>query len=213
MTAKRGFTLTIVRATLPPSLAWATEEYRASWLMRELGASSEGNASVFDAEAALFGKGEKLEGMADRFWGMAYYRLRGPDAGRMAKAAKAAGFEVMDALPACESIEAVVELPSFFAREAEIALKAWLAEERVGFIESKAGSSGEAGSRRLSPSERDLKKRILFEAELAIRDPEAGGPFEAKLRLGPKAKLTSWLSRMGYAARRSVSLRILGYGE
>ncbi|MGA2546903.1 MAG: radical SAM protein [Rectinemataceae bacterium] len=213
MAAKRGFASTLVRVSLPPSLAWATEEYRSSWLMRALGASSEGSASVFDAEEALFGKGEKLEGMADRFWGIAYYRLRGPDSGRMAKAAKAAGFEVMDALPACERIEAEAELPGLFAKEAESTLKAWLAEERVGFIESRAGSSREAGSRRLSPSERDLKKRILFEAELTIHDPGAGSPFEAKLRLGPKAKLASWFSRMGYAARRSVSLRILGYGE
>jgi hypothetical protein len=213
MAAKRGFASTLVRVSLPPSLAWATEEYRASWLMRSIGAASEEGASVFDAEDALFGKGGKLEGMADRFWGMAYYRLRGPDAGRMAKAAKAAGFDVMEALPDCDRIEAEAKMPGLFAKEAEAALKSWLAEERVGFIESRVGSSREAGSRRLSPSERDLKKRILFEVELTIHDPEAGDPFKAELRLGPKAKLTSWFSRMGYAARRSVSLRILGYGE
>jgi radical SAM superfamily enzyme YgiQ (UPF0313 family) len=213
MAAKRGFASTLVRVSLPLSLAWATEEYRASWIMRSIGAASEGGDSVFDAEEALFGKGGKLEGMADRFWGMAFYRLRGPDAGRMAKAAKAAGFDVVEDLPDCDRIEAEAKIPGLFAKDAEAALKSWLAEERVDFIESRVGPSRGGDSRRLSPSARDAKKRILIEAELMVHGPGTSGPFELRLQLGTKAKLASWLARMGYAARRSVSLRMLGYGE
>ena len=219
MVAKRGFASTLIRANLPPSLAGATEEYRASWLMRKIAAAtSDGGASVFDIEDALFAKGGKLEGMADHFWGAAHFRLRGPDSGRMATAAKAAGFEVVAALSACERIMVEVKVPQAHAREAEDAMKTWLADERVDFIESRGTSALGLAFRRLSPSVRDLKKKILlgadlFEQHLGLPDGDATGTFELRLTLGSKAKLTSWMARMDHPARRSVSLRILGYDE
>jgi len=208
MAAKHDFATTLVRVTLPPSLAWATSEYRASWLMRAIAsASGEEGASVYDAEEALFSRGGRLEGMAERFCGLAYYRLRGPDARRMAAAARAAGLETIEELPACERIEAVIDLPSARAREAEAALKSWLAEERVDFIETRA-----AEGRLLRPSARDAKKRILVEALLAGAVPGEEGAFSMRLVLGPKAKLASCLSRLAYADRRAASLRFLDFG-
>jgi hypothetical protein len=174
--------------------------------MRSIAASREGGASVFDAEEALFARGGILEGMADVFWGSAYYWLRGPDAGKMAKAAEAAGLEVMETLPSCERIDVEVEFPAASAREAEDALKAWLAEERIDFVESR-----QAASRRLTPAARDMKKRVLIEAELLGPESSASGGFLAILALGPKASLVAWLSRMDYAAARSASVQMIGY--
>ncbi len=219
MVAKRGFASTLIRANLPLSLAGATEEYRASWLMRKIAAAtSDSGASVFDIEDALFAKGAKLEGMADRFWGASYFRLRGPDSGRMATAARAAGFEVVADLSACERIMVEVKVPHVHAWEAEEALKAWLTDERVDFIESRGTGALGLAFRRLSPSIRDLKKKILLVAELfeqhtVLSEGDAIGTFEARLTLGSKAKLTSWMARMGHPTRRSVSLRFLGYDE
>ncbi len=210
MAAKRGFASTLVRASLPRTLAGATEEYRSAWIMRALAsASSEGSASVFDAEEALFAKGGPLEGMAERFWGLAYYRLRGPDPAKMAKAAVAAGFEPTEALPSCVRIRAELEAPAAFGREAEAALRSYLAEERVDFVETRSKGKDGAASRSLAPAARGAKKRILLEAEIAV-DAET---FSARLVLGQKAKLREALSRMDYAARRSTSLRILDYGD
>ncbi len=207
MAAKRGFAATLVRLDLPSSLARATAEYRSSWIMRAIAAASpDGGASVFDAEEALFARGGRLEGMADRFWGVAYFRLRGPDPIRMAGAAAAAGFVPVESLPLCDGIEASVEVPAAYAREAEDALKSWLAAARVSFVEERAGAS-----RRLRPSARDARKRILVEAELVGPEASAGGAFEAKLTLGPKARLEDWRSRMGPVAARSASLRFLGF--
>jgi hypothetical protein len=210
MRAKRGFASTLVRLSLPASLAQATAEYRASWIMRAVSAASRegGGASVFDAEEALFSKGGRLEGLADRFWGLAYFRLRGPEASRMEAAAAAAGLELARELPACAAIEAEVSFPAARAREAEAALKAQLAESRVSFVESRRG-----GSRLLVPSVRDSKKRILIGAELLAPDSGGNGSFVARLSLGPKASLAAWLARLDYAAARSASVRILGYGE
>jgi radical SAM superfamily enzyme YgiQ (UPF0313 family) len=214
MAAKRGFASTLVRVSLPPSLAQATGEYRSSWLMRRISAfAGEAGASVFDAEEALFAKGSTLEGMADRFWGMTYYRLRGPDPLRMSKAAQATGFDVVEALPACDLINVELLVGAPYARETEDALKSWLAEESVSFIESRGKGRSGPPSRALRPSVRDAKKKVLVEAEFVGNEPGTSGPFEAKLTLGPKAKLAPWIARMGLAARRSVSLRVLGYGE
>jgi radical SAM superfamily enzyme YgiQ (UPF0313 family) len=207
MAAKRDFGSALVAVELPRTLAWATAEYRSSWIMRAISAASpEGGASVFDAEEALFAKGTRLEGMADRFWGLAYYRLRGPAPPRMARAASAAGFAPVEALPACESVSVSAEVPAAHAREAEEALKSWLAAERISFIEEKVGAS-----RRLRPSARDARKRILVEALLVGHESSAGGAFEARLELGPKARLEDWRSRMGSAAARSVSIRFLRF--
>lgn len=207
--AKRAFAATFVRVELPISLARATAEYRSSWIMRAISAaSSEGGASIFDAEEALFAKGGKLEGMADRFWGIAYFRLRGPDPRKMAEAAAAAGYAPLEDLPVCDRIEVEAEVPAAYARVAEAAFKSYLAAARVSFVEERAGAS-----RRLRPSARDARKRILFEAELVGPEASAIGAFEARLALGPKARLEDWRSRMGPVAARSTSLRFLGFRQ
>ena len=214
MAAKRAFPSTLVRLELPQALSQAREEYRASWLLRRIAAASkEGAASVFVVEEALFSKGSRLEGLAERFWGQAYYSLRGPDCERMEAAASAAGFEPARELPACELVEATLDFPAAMAAEAEAALKAWLAEERVDFIETKEAGEGAAPSRRLKASARDTRKAILIEARLshppAVEGEEAR--FAVDLSLGHKARLADLLSRLSPAGRRSASLRLLSY--
>jgi hypothetical protein len=207
MAAKRDFASLLVSVELPPSMAHATSEYRSSWVLRALAAASpEEGASVFDAEDGLFAEGERLEGMAERFWGAACFRLRGPDPGRMSRAAQAAGFVPMEALPACERIEARAFVPAAHAREAESTFRAWLGEARIGFIEEASGPA-----RRLRPSARSAKKKMLVEAQLLGFDPSAGGDAELRLILGRKARLAEWLSRMSLAARRSTSIRFIRY--
>ena len=208
MEAKRRFDSVFVRLFFPRDLAFATEEYRSSWVMRALfdrggEASGEASGSVFDAEEAYFSKGAPLEGMIERYWGMGTYRLIGPDAARLAKAAEAAGFEVLKELPDADSIDIEIDLPPAYAREAEEALKSWLAEERIHFVEEREGAA-----RRLRPSNRDLKKRMLLAAEL--RGEGAEGRFEIALSLGPKAMPAPWLSRMSPAASRTAAIKIAG---
>ena len=223
MAAKRAFASTLARVDVPSSLSRASSEYRASWLMRAISAASpEGGASVFDAEDALFAKGEVLEGMADRFWGLSYFRLRGPDSGRMERAAAAAGFAPVATLPVLKTIDALIEFPAALAGEAEKALKTWLARSRVSFVEERAGAS-----RRLRPSARGAKKRILVEAELSGpaagtgsgasagtssgAGPETAGTFSIRLSLGSKASIREWLSLMEPASARSASVRFLSF--
>jgi hypothetical protein len=207
MAAKRGFASSLVRIEIPPSLAQATGEYRSSWVLRAISAASrEGGACVFAAEEALFEKEERLEGMADRYWGIAYFRLRGPDPPRMARAAIAAGFLPVDALPACERIEVSFEVLAAYARDAEDALKSWLSDARISFVEERSG-----GSRLLKPSARDVRKKILFEASLTRPESSSLGKFAAILTLGPKAKVEELRLRMGQTAARSASIRFLRY--
>lgn len=206
MKAKRGFASTLVKAEIPASLAGATAEYRSSWLMRKISAAvPEGGASVYDAEEALFSKGRRLEGMAGRFWGTAYFNLRGPDAGKMAAAASAAGFVPAEALPSCEVIEAIAEFSPAFKLEVEASFRSWLARERVSFIEERKDAS-----RVLRPSARDAKKRILLEALLSP-SPDGSEAFRAALKLGRKARLEDWLSSMSPAAARSTSIRFVSF--
>ena len=197
MSAKRGFATTLVKAELPLALDGATIEYRSSWVMRRIAAaSSEGGVCVFDAE--------EVPGMARRFWGAAFFRLRGPDADRMASAASAAGFVPSVDLPSRECVEAVATAPAAYRREVEDAFKAWLADERVSYVEERVETS-----RRLRPSPRDAKKRILLEAVLV--EPESGpdGEFTVRLSLGRKAKLEGWRARLSREAARALSLRFL----
>jgi hypothetical protein len=206
MDAKRRFTSVLVRLRFPRELARATAEYRSSWAMRALfagrgGAASEAWSAVYDAEDALFSKGCSLEGMVERFWGLGLYRLVGPDESRLARAAAAAGFELVTEPPRPDRIELRIELPAAYAREAEDAFKRWLAEESVRYVEERDGPG-----RRLMPAARDAKKRLLLGAEL--REGESGDPFMIALSLGPKARLAPWLSRMSPVAARAMSIEI-----
>jgi hypothetical protein len=210
MDAKRGFPSILVRLTFPQGLSRAVEEYRSAWVMRALFAGDAGSrakacASVFDAQDAHFSGGGELEGMVDRYWGQGRYRLLGPDARYLAKAAEAAGFEVLRDASAPEIIRVEADFPRDYAREAEEAFKAWLAEERIRFVEERRGDL-----RRLRPVARDAKKRMLLEATLGLS--EDGGSFRLALRLGPKARIAPWLARMSPAAARAASVRIAGYG-
>ena len=147
--------------------------------------------------------------MADRFWGIAYYRLRGPDARKMAEASAASGFEVVEELPSCERVLVEASFPAPYAREADRSLRAYLAEERISFIETR--EPGPPEIRRLTCASRDTKKRILWEAALSRDEASELSPFVASLVLGSKASLASWLARASYPARRSASMRFLDY--
>jgi hypothetical protein len=214
MEAKRHFDSILVRITFPRELARATEEYRSSWVLRAIfDASNDSVPAVFDAEDALFAKGGILEGFASRYWGFSAYRIVGSGAARLEKAAKAAGFEIVERIGVVGRIEAELEIPAVFAREAEDALKAWLAEERVNFVELRLSEAGAASEeRRLEVAPRDMKKGILLGARLAL--PHTSSPagssrlFELALSLGPKARLEPWLSRLGSPAASSLALRI-----
>jgi radical SAM superfamily enzyme YgiQ (UPF0313 family) len=211
MDAKRRFDSIFVRITFPRELARATEAYRSSWAMRAVFAASPDSVlAVFDAEEGIFAKGGKLEGFAERYWGISAYRIVGPDSARLAKAAKAAGFEPIERIGSIERIDVELEIPGAFAREAEDALKAWLAEERVNFVERRATPESPAPERRLEAAPRDSKKGLLVSARLlgprADRGP--GSPFVIELSLGPKARLEPWLSRLSIPAAKALSLRI-----
>jgi hypothetical protein len=210
MEAKRRFSSTLVRINFPREFANASAEYRSAWAMRSiLAASPDALHSLFDAEEALFAKGCPMEGFAERYWGLAAYRLVGPDAARLAKAAEAAGFAraELDGLP--ERIEVEIEAPSAFASEIEGSLKAWLSEERVSYVERRVARDDAGTARALEVARRDAKKGLLLEAR--ILGPEAPGesPFTIRLALGPKARLSPWLSRMGEESSRSISLRVV----
>ena len=71
------------------------------------------------------------------------------------------------------------------------------------FVEEREGAA-----RRLRPSNRDLKKRMLLAAEL--RGEGVEGRFEIALSLGPKALPAPWLSRMSPAASRTAAIKIAG---
>jgi hypothetical protein len=103
-----------------------------------------------------------------------------------------------------QRIEVEAEIPFAYAREAEEALKAWLAEERIRFIEEHEGQV-----RRFRPAPRDVKKRMLLEAELRGSGASASGRFELALSLGSKARLEPWLSRMSPAAVRAMAIQIV----
>ena len=208
MEAKRRFPSVLVRLSFPPELARATPEYRASYLQRKIFASCpESVAFLFDAEEALFAKGEALELFAQRYWGLACYRLVGADEARIKRAAEKAGLEVLSAKPDPQAIEIELKLPSAFARTAEEAIKAYLAEERVSFIETKRGSS-----RVLECSGKDVNKRKVFiEAEIRGPASDEGNEFLARLKLGNKARVEPLLSRLSPEARRSSSIEIIGF--
>jgi hypothetical protein len=164
-------------------------------------ASSAAGAAVFDAEEALFAKGCSLEGMVERYCGEGVYRLLGPDPSRLAAAAEAAGFEVLEEGPEVERVEVELSGPPAYEGSAEEAVKAWLAEERIRFVEERQGSA-----RSLRPSPRDARKGMILGAEL--RGTGSDGRFSIALSLGPKARLAPRLSRMGSPAARAVETRI-----
>jgi radical SAM superfamily enzyme YgiQ (UPF0313 family) len=208
MEAKRRFPSAYVRLSFPRELARATPEYRASWLLRKIFASCpESVVALFDAEEALFAKGEVLELFAQRYWGLACYRLVGADDARIRKAAKKAGLEVLTAKPEPVGIEIGLRLPFPFAHEAGEAIKAWLAEERITFIETRRGSF-----RLLECSGKDVNKRKVFiEAEVRSPASDEGNEFLARLKLGRKARVEPLLSRLGAEARRSSSIEIIRF--
>lgn len=201
--AKRSFASILVRLTFPEEIARAAEEYRASYLQRLLlAAAPEATSFLFDAEEALFGRPSMLEDFARRYCGEACYRLLGPDERRLEAAAAKAGLETIAALPEPETIEVLLELPPAFSREAEEAIKRWLAEERISFIERRQDAA-----RLLECAKADVKKRLFAQARLASSE----GAFRASLRLGRKARAEGILSRLGPEARREARLRILGW--
>jgi hypothetical protein len=207
MAAKRAFASVFVRLSFPPELARARPEYRATWIMRRIfAASPESVAALFDAEEALFSAGGSLEDLALRYWGKASYRLVGPDGGRIAAAAAAAGFEVLPERPEPEGAEARLSLSASFGREAEEAIKGYLAEERISFIEAKDGDA-----RVLECSKADRKKKTLLEAVLCAPSGKQGGEFSALLELGRKARLEAILSRLSPEARRASSIEIVSF--
>jgi hypothetical protein len=203
MEAKRRFPSILVRITFPRDLSRAGEEYRASWVMRALLAPG-GDAvlSVFDAEDALFSKGAPLEGMLDRYWGQGRYRILGPDVRRLEKSATAAGFEILPEPMSLERIDIVLESPLSHAQEAEDAVKAWLSEERIRFVEERAGAE-----RKLKCAPRDVKKKMFLEANIRGTDQAASDKVEISLALGPKARLSACLTKLS-----RVEVKIAAFG-
>jgi Fe-S oxidoreductase len=203
MAAKRKFAAVFVRVSFPEEFARATEEFRSSYLQRRIfAAASEAVPALFDAEEELFAKGARLEGFAERYWGEACYRLLGPNAEKLAAAARAAGLEVLEASPEPERIEAELELPAAYAAEAAAAIKAWLGEERVSFVETKSGAA-----RELACAKADEKKKSLYRAVIETR----GARFCVSLELGHKARLEPLLAKLGREERRAASLRVVSW--
>ena len=214
--AKRGFAELPVRLSLPDSLALACPEYRSSWVMRSLlaargGPRADAAASIFEARDAFFSKGGRLEGMADAYCGLSYYYILGPDPSRLARAAQAAGWEVLEELPRPERIRAELSLDAGYSGEAEASFRDWLAESRVETVETRGAASALGRARVFRCSRAAEKKRLLFEATLVASAPDMGDRFLARLELGPKARLESWVERLSAAARGATILRFTDY--
>jgi hypothetical protein len=203
LSAKAAFVPLYAAVELPEELGGASPAYRASWLLRRLGAATRGaEHAVFEAREALFEAGI-IEAPACSFVGRSVYALFGPDRRKLTEAARAAGFEVLEARPEPSRFEVEVRIPMPFAAEADASLRAWLAEERVAFTEQREGTH-----RRFIVAPRDAKKHLLLGLELG---PRAGGAFEARLQLGPKARLGDWLARLGPRGAAAASVRVVGF--
>jgi radical SAM superfamily enzyme YgiQ (UPF0313 family) len=202
--AKAAFPAVYVGLVLPDSLSGATAAYRSSWLMRRLSAASPGiESALFEAREALFSS-EPLAGMLPAgFTGACVFALAGPSRERIREAAASVGLVSLEALPVPSRVAVEVEIPMPWAPDAFAAMRAWLAEERIDFIETRAGSA-----RRLSPAARDTRKHILMEAAVAEAE---GGAFRASLSLGIKARLPDWLGRLGLRALKSARVRVCSY--
>ncbi len=147
--------------------------------------------------------------MAERYWGLALYRILGPDAGRLAAGARAAGFELLPGMPAIARVEASIRLPGSFGPEAEAAFRDYLSFLRIGATERHFRGEGGAPIKAMEIAPRDLRKKSVLEARL-IAPEAAGSDFEIRLALGQKAELEPFMSRLGIEARRASSLRIEG---
>jgi radical SAM superfamily enzyme YgiQ (UPF0313 family) len=214
MEAKRRLPSILVRLTFPREMDGTCDEYRSSRVMREiLAASPDAIHSVFDAEDVLEAKGGPLESLSGRYWGRAIYRIVGADASRLEAAAAAAGFEALDPSFAPGRIEAELEVPAALAARVEASLKAYLADERVAFVERRVGAGGRSGERLLEIPTKSAKKGLILGARLLDPAPGSSLPFEIKLSLGPKARLSSWLSHLDTRVSRASSLRIASITE
>lgn len=202
MATKSTFPVVYAKVVLPESLAGSTDAYRSSWIMRRLSAAAPGVESVlFEAREILFSRAP-LDGMlGGAFTGACVFALSGPVPDRIRKAAVATGFAPLDTVPRPGRIELEVRIPSPWSGEALAALRAWLSEERVGFVETRTGDG-----RRLAPSARDARKHILFEAEVV-----EGPPCLVRLTLGAKARIGDWLGRLGTRARKAATVRVVNY--
>lgn len=208
MEAKRRFASILVVVDFPKELAQACPEYRASWLMRKiLAASGDATKSVFEAEDAIYSEGGPLGGFAGEYWGLGVYRLWGADSRRLAEAAKAAGLALAAGDLEPEGLAVELETEVAFGPALERALKAYLAEERISFVERKGGDGAEGRSLEASP--KDAKKGVLRRARLPGPAGIGRGSFVVFLDLGPKARLVPMLAELEGPAARGVTVRIL----
>ncbi|HUW41308.1 MAG TPA: radical SAM protein [Rectinemataceae bacterium] len=206
LAAKRSFARIFARVDVPASLLGATDSYRAAWLLRRLAAASPGvEPAVFEAREALFSEGP-MAGMLGSCHGLCVFALFGPDAEAVRKAARSAGLDLLDAAPEPSAVEVEIGLSPPYGAGAYAALRSWLSAERIEVVERRLG-----GKRLLEPGGRDLKKHCVYRVE--IDDASEEGAFTARLSLGRKARLASWLDRLGAKAARSASIRVTGYRD
>ena len=205
LAAKLSFARIVARMDIPRSLLGATDSYRSAWLMRRLAAAVPGaEGAVFEVRELLF-SGGGLAGMPSSHYGLCVFALFGPEQDALRKAATAAGLEVLDSPPEPSVVDVEVALPPPHGAGAYEALRSWLSEECVEVVERNLG-----GRRILEPSRRDIKKHIIQRVEIL---DDARGAFASRLSLGRKARLSSWLDRLGAKAARSVSIRVVGYRD
>ncbi len=203
LAAKAAFSPVHVAVELPQVLQGASSAYRASWILRRLSGASKGaEHAAFEAREALC-ETALLDPETCSFVGKTVYALFGPEPRKLAEAAKAAGFAPLDGPSGATRFEVEVSIPMPFAHEADAALRAWLAQERVSFTEERSGEG-----RRLVPSQRDIKKRIIVEVLLG---PMKAGCFTARLVLGPKARLGDWLGRLGKRGAAAARVTVLAF--
>jgi len=193
--AKRRLASIFVRFELPESLARSRPEYRSSWLSRRIAERSPRESrALLEVEDALYGR------LLERYWGEAAYILRGPEADRLRAAAEKSGLEILDESPKPERIEIEARFPIGTAGRARSELDAWLRDERIEVVETRAASG-----RRLECPPKSAKKGIVYHAELG----STGDEFSVRLSLGAKARPDEWLKRLSAADQRSASIRAL----
>jgi hypothetical protein len=204
LVAKRDFPRVLVRADLPNSLLGATASYRSAWLMRRMMAAAPGmERALFEAKELLFSEGPLAE-MLPSFFGVCVFALFGPDAEAIRRGARAAGFALLESMPAPSKVSVEVLIAPPFGSVAYAKLREWLAEERVEVVERNMN-----GKKLLVPGRRDLKKSCVYEIKIDALSDE--GAFTARLAIGHKARLGDWFGRMGTKAVMSASIRVLDY--
>ncbi|MFZ2636746.1 MAG: radical SAM protein [Rectinemataceae bacterium] len=204
LAAKATFSRIRTVIEIPPELAYASEEYRRSWILRRISALKPGSERfVFAVEELAFVPGTPFADLLPQGWGRwgaAAIMLSGPDEGKLREVVSVLDPKEYDAV-AWRWVELSLELPHGNGKAAMESLSPWL--EKAGVAHAK--TTGRDGGIRLTASASASGRRILRKAEYSV----AGETDILKLVVGEKAMLGTWLKNevLSYA---DGSVRVVG---